>query len=56
MMTSSPGETLARMACQMDCLAPLLTTTSLGLYSKLFSSLSLWQMACRSLAVPVLGV
>ena len=40
----------------MACFAPLLTTTSLGAYSSPFSAASFAQMACRSAAVPVLGV
>ena len=31
MMTSSPGDTVASTDCQMDCFAPLDTTTSDGL-------------------------
>ena len=40
----------------MDCLAPLLTTTSSVLYESPFSSCSLRTMAARSGAVPVFGV
>lgn len=38
MMTSSPGDTAASTACQIDCFAPLDTTTSLAWYSSPFSS------------------
>ena len=56
MLTSSSGEQVASTACQMDCLAPLLTTISSGLYCSWFSLCSLWQMACLRAAVPVFGV
>ena len=54
--TWSPGEHTASSACQMDCLAPLLTTTSSARYVSPFSSCSLRTMAARSGVVPVFGV
>ncbi len=39
-LTSSPSLQTASSACQMACLAPLLTTISSGLYSNPFSSFS----------------
>eukprot|EP00958_Prasinococcus_capsulatus_P002317 scaffold207_cov409-Prasinococcus_capsulatus_cf.AAC.22 len=55
-MTSSPGSHVARIACAMDCLAPLLRTMQSSPYSSPFSLLSLAQIRCFRLEVPVLGV
>ena len=52
MITRSPGDTTAIIACSTACLAPLLTTTSSGLYFTCLRDHRSAAMARRRFALP----